>query len=80
MSKAALLRWVADRDAAALRERDLARANLPAPAEAFARALALAAFVRKLHGWPPRETDAEIREDMAGYACWDALRVRWPAR
>ena len=77
-SKDDLRRWVAAREAAAKRERMIARDSIPTPAEAFARALALAALASKLHGWPPRESDADVREDLAGYARWDRLRARWP--
>ena len=76
MSKADARRWVAAREAAGRREREIARETVPTPAEAFLRGLALAAFVRSLHGWPPHETDAEWRQDLAGYASWNALRAR----
>ena len=79
-SKSDLRRWVEARETAARRERALAREAIPTPTEAFARAMALAAFVRKLHGWPPRETEDDARQDLAGYAAWDRLRARWPAR
>jgi hypothetical protein len=70
-----LKRWVADRSAAEVREKQEWRAHSPSTAVAVRSALSLMSVVGSLQGWPPVETAESRRDDDAAQLAWMRLRI-----
>ena len=75
MDRAALLEWIASRQAAEARERQELREAGANPEQSVAQMLALIALWERLHGWPAPEDPVTAREDAAMYETWSRLRA-----
>jgi hypothetical protein len=69
-----LRRWLAGRQAAALREQQEARRNPMTTAQAVTSALSLFRLTVRLHGWPIPEDPIATRENAEVQATWQRLR------
>jgi hypothetical protein len=74
-----LRRWVAEKRAAAERERAEVRGGSFSP-DPIDAALDLIALGGELHGWPPPEDPVTLREDEVARERWARLRRTLGAR
>ncbi|MEZ4256582.1 MAG: hypothetical protein R3A78_12875 [Polyangiales bacterium] len=74
MERSDAKRWLAQRRAAAAREREARRSEERSPEENLRQGLATIELYASIHGWPVPPTEREQAEDLALIRRWARIR------